>query len=60
LSFNLSLSVIFRISIMLLSSLIGLPVIGVIAVSSTNFYQEKIYAKLIALVVSVLNLSISL
>ena len=45
---------------MLLSSLIGLPVIGVIAVSSTNFYQEKIYAKLIALVVSVLNLSISL
>lgn len=45
---------------MLLSCLIGLPVIGVIGVSSINFYREKFYAKLIALIVSISNLIISL
>ncbi len=45
---------------MLLSSLIGLPVIGIIAVSSISFYKEKFYAKFISLAVSVLNLVISL
>jgi NADH-ubiquinone oxidoreductase chain 4 len=44
----------------LLSSLIGLPVIGIVAVSSISFYKEKLYAKFISLAISVANLIISL
>ena len=44
----------------MLSSLVYLPVIGAIIVSSINSYKEVFYAKLTTLVVSVANLIISL
>lgn len=45
---------------MLLTTLISLPVIGAVMVSSINSYQEKFYAKITALTVSTINLVISL
>ncbi len=45
---------------MLLSSLVCLPVIGIIAVSSLNYYKSQLYIKLVALSISIVNLIISL
>ena len=45
---------------MLLSCLVYLPVIGAIIVSSINSYKEVFYAKLTTLIVSIVNLIISL
>lgn len=45
---------------MLLSSLLLLPIIGAVLVSSTTSFRENFYAKLIGLGVSTLNLIISL
>ena len=45
---------------MLLSSLVCIPLVGIITVSSISFYKEEFYAKFIALGASVLNLTISL
>lgn len=45
---------------MLLSSLVCLPVAGIIAVSSINFYKSQLYIKLVALSISIINLIISL
>jgi NADH-ubiquinone oxidoreductase chain 4 len=48
------------LSFVLLSCLIFFPVLGTILVSSINSYQEKLHVKLTALVISVINLIISL
>lgn len=45
---------------MLLSCLTSFPIIGVILVSSINSYQEEFHAKLTTLIISVINLIISL
>nr|QWS06148.1 NADH dehydrogenase subunit 4 [Clonostachys compactiuscula] len=45
---------------MLLSCLIGLPLVGVVTVASINVYRENFYAKLVSLTISVLNFIISL
>ncbi len=45
---------------MLLTCLISLPITGAVLVSSINSYQEKFYAKLTTLVISIINLIISL
>lgn len=45
---------------MLLSCLIGLPVLGVVSVASINVYRQNFYAKLISLIISVINFIISL
>lgn len=45
---------------MLLSSLVCLPVAGIIVVSSINFYKSQLYIKLVALSISITNLIISL
>lgn len=44
----------------MLSSLVCLPIIGTVIVSSVNSYKEVFYAKLTTLIVSVVNLIISL
>jgi NADH-ubiquinone oxidoreductase chain 4 len=45
---------------MLLSCLIGLPVLGVVTVASINVYRQNFYAKLVSLIISVVNFIISL
>jgi len=45
---------------MLLSCLIGLPVLGVVSVASINVYRQNFYAKLVSLIISVINFIISL
>nr|YP_009450168.1 NADH dehydrogenase subunit 4 [Clonostachys rosea]AOG66146.1 NADH dehydrogenase subunit 4 [Clonostachys rosea] len=45
---------------MLLSNLIGLPIVGVVGVASITVYRHDYYAKLISLAVSVINFIISL
>lgn len=45
---------------MLLSSLICLPLIGIISVSSLHYYKSQVSSKLISLSISIINLVISL